>query len=41
MDRRGTDKDKVGLEKIRWNVRGARRRGGWKGKLARKGVVEI
>jgi hypothetical protein len=41
MDRRGTDKHKVGLEEIRQNVRGGGGRGGREGKVARKGVVEV
>jgi hypothetical protein len=41
MDRRGTNKDKVGPEQILWKVRGGRRSGRRKGKLTRKGVVEV
>ncbi len=41
MNRRGKDKNKVGLKKVQGNVSGRRRRGRRKGELARKGVVEL
>jgi hypothetical protein len=41
MDRRGTNKRKVGLKKVCWNVMGRSRRGRRKGELAGKGVVEF
>jgi hypothetical protein len=41
VNRRGKDKNKVGLKKVQWNVSGRRRRGRRKGELARKGVVEL